>query len=553
MISTVHQLIYNSAKRTPNAPALVHKDKQFNYAQLQQYIENIANSFQHLSLQPADRIGIYLPKNFENVGCMFACSIVSAVFVPINPVLKAPQVQHIMDDCTVKVLITNKARYLSLVSYFSDFTTSNKLSELTHIVITDIDDASDYNNKDVTVYSWQDFLTLEQSNINNINSNELKQNAIDNQKHKEKEPSKSIAAILYTSGSTGKPKGVVVTQSNLIVGAQSVSQYLNNTPDDRLLALLPLSFDYGLSQLTTSFLVGARCILLDYLLPNDVLKAIKKHKITGVAAVPPLWHQLAKLTWPNDCGESVRYFTNSGGALSVNIVNTLRQLMPKAAPYLMYGLTEAFRSTYLAPEEIDIRVNSIGKAVPNANVYVLNAEGNECGPNEPGELVHSGPLVTLGYWNDIAKTQQRFKLLSPAITGLSSNTVAVFSGDTVTKDEDGYLYFVARNDEMIKTSGYRVSPTEIEEVLYQHSDVIEVAVLGIKDEQLGQAVVALISSQSSFDTKLLERSIIKHCQQYLANYLVPKKICFLAELPHNANGKIDRNQLHLTYQTLLTS
>ena len=362
MTTFVHDLISQSAKKSPLNTALTLKEQQLNYQELNESINNIAVSYYALNIERYQRIGIYLPKTIENVLAMFACSKAGAVFVPINPVLKAPQVQHIANDCDIKIIITNKARFKALQPLLA------KLPQLTTVILTDSDSTNLENIEQVSVISWANFANLA-CNIT------------------EPRPltGSDMAGILYTSGSTGKPKGVVLSHSNIVLGAKSVAQYLQNTATDNILAVLPLSFDYGLSQLTTSFLVGAECVLLDYLLANDVLKAIIKHKITGLAAVPPLWSQLCKLNWPEVAGGSIRYFTNSGGALSITNLSQLRSLMPKASPYLMYGLTEAFRSTYLSPEEVDNRVGSMGKAIPNAEVLVVRKDGSECDVDEAGE------------------------------------------------------------------------------------------------------------------------------------------------------------------------
>ena len=521
----VHELISQSAKKTPKNVALTTKTQQFNYQELNNKIEQISSSFRALKIQRYQRIGIYLPKTLENILALFSASKAGAVFVPINPVLKAPQVEHIANDCDVKILITNKARFKSLQPFLS------KLSQLSTVVLTDTDTSANDKIDHINIISWStlaDFTCTA--------------------KHPIPLTGNDMAAIFYTSGSTGKPKGVVLSHSNIVLGAKSVAQYLHNTADDKILAVLPLSFDYGFSQLTTSFLVGAECVLFDYLLANDVVKAIIKHNITGLAAVPPLWSQLCKLNWPECSGNSLRYFTNSGGALSLTNLKQLRVLMPNASPYLMYGLTEAFRSTYLAPDEVDNKPGSMGKAIPNAEVLVVRQDGNECEANEPGELVHKGPLVSLGYWNAADKTAERFKPAPGQPAGIITPELAVFSGDSVKKDADGFLYFVARSDEMIKTSGYRISPMEVEEILYQHEDITEAAILGVTHAELGQAIIAIVCSHSQDDAHLIEKSVLKHCQKKLANYMVPKKIVVLPELPHNANGKIDRNTLNKTYK-----
>jgi acyl-CoA ligase (AMP-forming) (exosortase A-associated) len=298
----------------------------------------------------------------------------------------------------------------------------------------------------------------------------------------------SPVAILYTSGSTGRPKGVVLSHRNLLVGAESVSTYLGNTADDVILAALPLSFDAGLSQVTTAFSVGAHVVLMNYLLPADVVRLCARHRVTGLTCVPPLWLQLTSVDWPEEA-RSLRYFANTGGRMPRHTLDGLRALFPGADPYLMYGLTEAFRSTYLDPSEVDRRPDSIGRAIPNAEILVVTPDGSPAAPGEEGELVHRGPLVALGYWNDPVRTAERFRALPGEPRSWQAPERAVWSGDTVVADEDGFLYFVGRTDDMIKTSGYRVSPTEIEEVAYGTGLVGDVVALGIEDDRLGQRIV----------------------------------------------------------------
>jgi len=324
-----------------------------------------------------------------------------------------------------------------------------------------------------------------------------------------------VAAILYTSGSTGAPKGVVLSHRNLVVGAESVSSYLDNTAEDRILAVLPLSFDAGLSQLTTGFCVGAHVVLADYLLPGDVVRACAENQITGMVGVPPLWIQLAAQTWPSGAVAGLRYFANTGGRLPRVTLQRLRAIFPSAAPYLMYGLTEAFRSTYLDPREVDRRPDSIGKAIPNAEILVVREDGGLCGPGEPGELVHRGPLVTLGYWNDMERTAERFRPPPNRPVELCTPELAVWSGDVVVRDEEGFLYFVGRRDDMIKTSGYRVSPQEIEEVVYETGLIQDAVALGLEDETLGHRIVLVVTpcDPAGFDntsgSRSLRRAIVR--------------------------------------------
>jgi acyl-CoA ligase (AMP-forming) (exosortase A-associated) len=330
----------------------------------------------------------------------------------------------------------------------------------------------------------------------------------------------------------------------MVAGAESVSEYLRNTPDDRILAVLPFSFDYGLSQLTTAFRVGASAVIMDYLMPRDVIRAAEKNAVTGLAAVPPLWNQLAHLQWPDGVVEKLRYITNTGGAMPSSTTAALRKALPHTDFFWMYGLTEAFRSTFLPPEMNADRPESIGKAIPNAEIMVVREDGSECEAGEPGELVHRGALVAQGYWNDPEKTAERFKPAPGQPKELPNPEIAVWSGDQVRKDSEGYLYFVSRKDEMIKTSGYRVSPTEIEEVVYAVGGITNAVALGIPHPMLGQAILLIVQTENSNCT---EEAIVQHCKQHLPGYMLPAKTVFRGDLPRNANGKIDRKTLSGEY------
>jgi len=342
---------------------------------------------------------------------------------------------------------------------------------------------------------------------------------------------------------------VVLSHKNMMTGAKSVAQYLENTPDDRLLAVLPFSFDYGFSQLTTSFRVGASVVLMDYLFARDVPKAVERHRVTGLAAVPPLWIQLTEVPWPAGAAESLRYFTNSGGRMPRATLERLRQLLPKAKPYLMYGLTEAFRGTYLPPDQVDLRPDSMGKSIPNSEILVVRPDGTPCDPDEPGELVQRGALVALGYWNDPAKTAERFKPLPGQRPELPITEMAVWSGDTVRRDAEGYLYFVGRRDEMIKTSGYRVSPTEVEEVVYASALVGDAVAVAAPHAALGEAIVLVCSAPAGGAAgDDLAAALLAHCKAQMPGFMVPHRIEWLDELPRNPNGKFDRPALAARYR-----
>ncbi|WP_395403754.1 acyl-CoA ligase (AMP-forming), exosortase A system-associated [Pseudoduganella sp. UC29_106] len=522
MSDLIHDLLLRSAQRTPGAEALVYGQRRLNYGELAGLVRQTASALLASGLERGERVAVYLEKNIENVAAMFGAAAAGGAFVPVNPLLKPEQVAYILADCNVRVLVTSIDRLRLLQDALSH------CRDLRLVVATGNGELPLLHG--VEMLAWDEFQATAEASLR-------AHRAIDT----------DMAAILYTSGSTGKPKGVVLSHRNMVAGAVSVSSYLENTPADRLLAVLPLSFDYGLSQLTTAFHVGATAVLINHLLARDVLNAVVAEKITGLAAVPPLWIQLAPLPWPEDC--TLRYLTNSGGAMQRPTLEALRKALPKARPFLMYGLTEAFRSTFLPPDELERRPDSMGKAIPNAEVMVLRPDGSECAPGEPGELVHRGALVSLGYWNDPAKTAERFKPIAALHYGLPITELAVWSGDTVRKDEEGFLYFISRNDEMIKTSGYRVSPTEVEEVVYAREHVAEAAAIGVKHPALGQAIVVIVLPREG--VAMTASDLLAACKPHLPAYMLPQKIVIAdAALPRNPNGKIDRKLLSTQYENV---
>ncbi len=517
MTALLHQTLEQSAKRSPESLAVSLKNINLTYQQLNTATLTLAHALLGIHLKPQQRVAIYLPKQIETVTSFYAISQAGGVFVPVNPVLKARQVSYILKDCNVQILITSTNRLQGLATQLLN------CPDLHTIILIDQTSPDTELYPEQRLLNWQEFLSYA--------NQQIMPTLIDT----------SMVAILYTSGSTGKPKGVILSHRNIVTGAESVSDYLKITADDKLLAVLPFSFDYGLNQLTSALLKGASCVLLDYLLPRDVLKALEKHQITGLAAVPPLWAQLAKLNWPETINQHLRYLTNSGGKMPKSILNLILSKTPKSQFYLMYGLTEAFRSTYLPPEQLNSHPDSMGKAIPNAEILVVREDGSLCAANEPGELVHCGSLVAMGYWNDPEKTAEYFKPTPNQLNELPLTEIAVWSGDQVTRDEQGYLYFVGRKDDMLKTSGYRVSPTEIEEVIYDSGQIKEAVAIGIPHETLGQKIIVIISTEH-IDT-FNESELLNLCKTQLANFMIPEKIIALTELPKNPNGKIDRKAL----------
>lgn len=510
----------------PDSPALTFQDETLNYRELGQLVCAAAAGLRRIGVRRGDRVLVCLEKRLETAVAMLAVSAAGGVLVPVNPAFKPGQVAYVAADCAARVLITSVERSRSLLGELTGVRSLQQLVLIGGPTAGDL--AAAYQAApQLPVTAWRQLVGPAALRWRQISQAEPVIDA-------------DIAAIFYTSGSTGGPKGVVLSHRNLLAGAQSVAGYLGQSSADVLLGVLPLSFDAGFSQLTTALYSGAHLVLVNYLLPREVVRLCARHQVTALTCVPPLWMQLASQDWPAEATSRLRYFANTGGRMPRATLDRLRTIFPTAQPYLMYGLTEAFRSTYLDPAEVDRRPDSIGKAIPNAEVLVLRPDGSPCDPGEHGELVHRGALVARGYWNDPDRTRVRFRPYPPG-AGDESPERAVWSGDLVYRDSEGFLYFVGRNDDMIKTSGYRVSPTEIEEVAYASGLVTEAAAFGVADEKLGEHIVLAVARPAGgdCDTTLLAKAIGAE----VAKYMVPRRIVVLPELPRSPNGKFDRAEL----------
>lgn len=513
MTDLLHELILSSAERDASRPALKDGTREVTYGELATAVAAVARGLQDAGLERHGRVAVFLPKSAGNVLAMFGTAAAGGIFVPVNPLLKPAQVAHILADSGARFLVTSTDRLLALGDALQD------CGDLAAVVT--VDDPPGPRHGARRILPWSELAAAAGAPAARGTLDE------------------DVVSIFYTSGSTGRPKGVVLTHRNMATGARSVASYLGNGPDDSLLAVLPFSFDYGFSQLSTAFHAGARVVLLNYLLPNDVLRAADRDRVTGLAGVPPLWIQLAALDWPARVRENLRYVTNSGGKMPEAVIRALRAKVPATRIYLMYGLTEAFRSTYLPPELVDERPTSIGKAIPHAEILVVRPDGSECAPDEPGELVHRGALVAKGYWRDEERTRERFRPLPGRLPGVPLPEIAVWSGDTVRRDAEGFLYFVARNDEMIKTSGYRVSPTEVEEALYSTQLVSGAVAFGVAHPTLGQTIAVVVEPApgSTGDTARL----LDAAKKLLPPFMLPATVAWEADLPRNPNGKLDRS------------
>ena len=471
----------------PGNVALSDREGTLDFAGLEALTGQVAAWLARQGHAPGARIASWLPKTRLACVLPMAAPRAGLVHVPINPMLKRAQVAHILSDSGATVLLTQAGRIDSL------------------------------EKGDLPV----DCAAFLESDVNSAEA--LPPSGADTE---------TLAAILYTSGSTGRPKGVMLSHANLWLGAISVAHYLGLAPADRVLGVLPLSFDYGQNQLFSTWAAGASYAPLDYLTARDVVKAVERVGATTLAGVPPLWVQLLEAEWSEATANRLKRLTNSGGALTPTLIAALRRRFPQADLYPMYGLTEAFRSTYLAPDLVATHPESIGRAIPFAEVMVVRPDGAAAEAGEPGELVHAGPLVAQGYWRDVERTAHRFR---PAPAWSQSGGMAVWSGDTVVRDAAGLLRFVGRDDEMIKSAGNRISPTEIEEAVVAGGETAEAVALGVPDARLGQAIVVVARGDGSREADLRTR-----LRRDLPSFQQPARYDWRAELPRNANGKLDR-------------
>ena len=480
-----------------DAPALVLRDRVLTYCELRRLVGRLAAWLQARVPEKGARVASWAAKGELTCLLPLATARAGLVHVPINPLLKHAQVAHILADSQASLLLANQGRLSTLDA--GDVPEGCAL----------LDEEQAYG--DIAEVSKE--MPPSGCNIN------------------------ELCAILYTSGSTGKPKGVMLSHANLWLGAVSVVHYLGLAKDDVVLGVLPLSFDYGQNQVLSAWYAGASVVPLDYLTPRDVIKACARHGVTTLAAVPPLWVQLTELAWPQEAATPLRRLTNSGGALTVDLIRAMQRIFPQARLYPMYGLTEAFRSTYLDPGLVAHHPTSMGKAIPFAEVLVMGEDGRETLPGEEGELVHCGPLVAQGYWRDAERTAKRFR---PAPAQSAYGGMAVWSGDRVIRDGEGLLYFAGRRDAMIKSAGNRISPQEIEDAALATGLCTEAVALGVMDDRLGQAITLVVRPVGA---DIDSDTILKSLSKILPNFMIPRAIHMRNTMPLNPNGKIDRARL----------
>jgi acyl-CoA ligase (AMP-forming) (exosortase A-associated) len=493
----IEEALFLQQRICPDKACVVDGELSFTYDDVARRAAAMADEIRARRVVPGDRVAIYLDKTVESVVALYGAWAAGAIAVPINEGLRSRQIRHIVEDSQSCVVISSE----------------RKIGRLDGVPF----DGVDVVNEGALRAARGPSRAAGASRLTGASA---------------------PAAILYTSGSTGRPKGILISHANLVAGSRIVSRYLEIDSSDRILSVLPFSFDYGLNQLLDAIRQGATIYLQRSHFAPDICRSLERHGITLLAAVPPLWIQL--MAPPSPFGQMafphLRTLTNSGGVFPTALVARYRAHLPHARLFLMYGLSEAFRSTYLPPELIDKKPGSMGRAIPETDVRVVAEDGSECAPGQPGELVHRGPTVALGYWQNPEATALRFRAdpLAP-----ESGKLVVYSGDVVKKDEDGFFYFVGRRDQMIKTLGYRVSPEEVEEILLASGLVSEVIVRGEANEEAGAVIVAHVVPRLA--GHFSPEELLSFCRREMPSYMVPRTIDVRSSLPRTSSGKLDRN------------
>lgn len=514
--ASIDSIIAMAAKRSPHAAAFTWPKGSVTFAQFDQAVSARAADLtawfeEHASRSiKGERLGVFCKKEPGAILLIMAALRAGAVAVPLNPALKVDQFVHIAGNCDMTAAFVPQRMVQSVTSAFDTETLWVEQQEMR-------EGSPGYNDLE----GWS---------------------ALTN-RHPGQADASDTALLFYTSGSTGQPKGVMVSHHGCVLGAASVAHYLELAARDRILALLPLSFDYGFNQLVSTWMVGGCVVLHDFFLAADVVKAVERYGVTGIAAVPPLWHLLMDVDWPRAACSHIRFVTNSGGALSPALQARIKTALPGADVFAMYGLTEAFRSTFMAPIKLAEKPTSMGQAVPFANVFVVDDTGAPAKPGSVGELLHAGPLVAQGYWNDPEQTARRFRPLPDALkphVDPRYHDRCVYSGDRAFVDEDGDFHFAGRMDDMIKVLGNRLSPQEVEECACLHDDVDHAVAFGIADERLGAKICLVLQGE-----RIDQKTVMTLLRTHLPSFAMPQYILEQQEFARTPNGKVDRQSIRV--------
>ncbi|MDY7039819.1 MAG: AMP-binding protein [Chloroflexota bacterium] len=504
----VNNFLENSAHKYPDKIALICNDQRWSYAEIESMANRLAHALLDHGVQRGDRVAIYMSNSLEMVVSIFATLKAGGIFTVINSTTKLDKLTYILNNCRTTALITG-GRGGKLAAKVRAAVPSMKFTVLCDGDVPGGDGMFSFD-------AIQRDYTAEQLPRVNID--------ID------------LACLIYTSGSTGEPKGVMSTHANMVAAASSIIEYLQNVPEDIVINVLPLSFDYGLYQMLMVFKFGGTLVLeKSFTYPAAVLKRMRKERVTGFPGVPTVFAIILQMDLSKFDLSSLRYITNTAAALPVSHILQLREKFPHATLYSMYGLTECKRVSYLPPEELDRRPGSVGIAIPNTEVWVVDEEGNRVGPGVIGELVIRGAHVMQGYWENAEATDKAYH------PGRYPAERILYSGDLFKMDEEGFLYFVGRKDDIIKSRGEKVAPKEVENVLYALDGVVEAAVIGVPDPILGQAIKALVVTAEG--VTLTEREVLRHCAAHLEDFMVPKTVEFRDSLPKTSSGKIKKTGL----------
>jgi amino acid adenylation domain-containing protein len=507
MISSIPNLLETAAIRDPDKLFISEPGRHITFLEFETTALASAAALRHMGIRKGDRVGVCMAKSIDQALAIVSILLADAVCVPILPKLKHDNIAHIVNDSGMTALVVDPPR-------LSEVETIAAESDVCLVLGTDTNEETDL----ARLPYLRQHITATDNAFSCIGA--------DN------------AAIIYSSGSTGRPKGIVISHRNLFDGARIVSSYLGTSREDRIAGNLTFNFDYGLNQIWQCLLTGASLHLHEFIFPNDFFRFLADERITAIPLMPVFISRMFDRRFADDEVKldfsAVRYICTTGGRVSEHMIKDLRATFPDAEVYLMYGLTEAFRSSYLPPDQLAVRPGSMGKAIPDVELYVLDENGEDCPPETPGELVHRGGCVAKGYWNDPARTAERFR----QIARFPGETL-VFSGDAVRKDADGYLYFIGRKDEMIKTHGYRVSPSEIEEIANRFAGVSASAAFGIQNIDIGEDIALAYTVRT--EPRVDETAFRQHLKRTLPSHMAPRHLVRFDSFPSTGNdGKIDR-------------
>lgn len=515
----LQSFLENSAREYPDKIALIVGKERYTYQELELQSNRLAQALLQRGLQRGDRVAIHLDNSLEATVAIFAVLKAGGVFVMVNPTTKIDKLTYVLNNCRATALIIPDKKQNLILEHAA------LLPHLKTVIAT----GSSCDQPESTEWQLLRFESWDQ--LQNDYADQLTPPAI-------KTISIDLAALVYTSGSTGNPKGVMLTHLNMTSAARSITTYLMNESSDIILNVLPLSFDYGLYQLLMAFRVGATLVLeKSFTYPHAVLQKIIDEQVTGFPLVPTMSAILLKMDLSKYDFSKLRYITNTGAALPTEHILTFRKRLPHVQIFSMYGLTECKRVSYLPLDQVDIRTDSVGIAMPDSEVFIVDDEGHRLPAEQTGELVVRGANVMLGYWEAPERTAERLK------PGELPGEMYLYTGDLFRMDSEGYLYFVGRRDDIIKSRGEKVSPKEVENVLFTHPAISEAAIVGDPDPILGQSIRAIVTVMP--EQELTEKEVIAYCRKHLEDFMVPQKVEFRDELPKSPNGKVDKKQLIL--------